>query len=382
MIDIIKLEIKMFFINKKNLSILIFLTALLLLFIKIKMDYNQDVTENYQMSINAEMSSIQDALKKLKYDLKNMPDNKDLSNLIEDYERDYNLLTDISYAISSKNYKMYLEKRIKSDEYFLDGINSGKYLTNYSVRDLEHEMNINKILLEKNIQPISTMYCTQTLNFITLLFQEEFVIAIILSVIFFSSSIISGDFDKQTYKLLYTQPIKINRIYCGKLIAALMINYFFVFSLIILGMGVTAIFSGIGNFNYPIKIYLNNIESYTTIAIFDIMLIMLLILLIACIVVLTLFISVLIKNSNLTMFILILIIFASNFIGNIKEFWIIAQINPFTYINLTEVLNGNSAFIMSNSNISINNAFLFLPSLCSVLIIISLFRLNKIKFSR
>lgn len=375
MLKLIKLELKKFILNRNNYILLLIFGALLAGFIYMKNQSN--IASSYSLSyqINNNLSMTQSTLPSLRQSLLDQPDNKRLQQSIASAELDIQLLTQMRTALLLDDWNLYLENKIQYDEKMAQEISSGMLSTSLSADEARKDVDINKLLLQQNIEPIFPDNSMQALNYVTVVLNSVFVILILVIVIYFTSSIIPSDFESETYKFLYTQPISKIKIFFSKFIAALIINYLW----IVLALGgsfliLIPIF-GLGNPNYPFNFILGETTSTIPVSQFIVMALFVLFLLVTLVIIFTLLISTFIHSSSTTLIIGLLLILMLCLGGEqMKSF---LQYNPFTYYRITDAMSGQLAFIYENSAINIKFIYILVP----ILLVIGM-GVNTISFKK
>lgn len=375
MLKLIKLELKKFMLNRNNYILLMVFGVLLAGFIYMKNQQNMAENYNLRENINNNLSLQQSALPRLRQELLAMPENKQLQKIITSSELDIQLLTQIKLALILEDWNLYLENKIQYDEKMAQEIASGMIITSLSADEVRKDVEINKLLLEQNIEPIFTENSMQALNYMTVVLNSLFVILILVLVIYFTSSLIPSDFESDTYKFLYTQPINKTKIFFSKVISALIINYSWI--LLVLGISFLSLIPifGLGNKDYPFTLVLGETRSTIPVIKFIFIALVVLFLLVTLAIVFTLLISIFIHSSSATLIIGLLLTLILCLGGDqMKKF---IQYNPFAYYRITDVITGQLAFSYENSAINLNSIYLVAP----ILLIIGVLA-NTISFKK
>lgn len=375
MLKLIKLELKKFMLNRNNYILLMVFGVLLAGFIYMKNQQNMAENYNLRENINNNLSLQQSALPRLRQELLAMPENKQLQKIITSSELDIQLLTQIKLALILEDWNLYLENKIQYDEKMAQEIASGMIITSLSADEVRKDVEINKLLLEQNIEPIFTENSMQALNYMTVVLNSLFVILILVLVIYFTSSLIPSDFESDTYKFLYTQPINKTKIFFSKVISALIINYSWI--LLVLGISFLSLIPifGLGNKDYPFTLVLGETRSTIPVIKFIFIALVVLFLLVTLAIVFTLLISIFIHSSSATLIIGLLLTLILCLGGDQMKNFI--QYNPFAYYRITDVITGQLAFSYENSAINLNSIYLVAP----ILLIIGVLA-NTISFKK
>ena len=377
MLKLIKLELKKYILNRNNYILLMVLGLLLAGFIYMK--NQQNMAANYQLreDINYNLNLQQSALPRLRQELLAMPENKQLQKIITSSELDVQLLTQIKTALLLEDWNLYLENKIQYDEKMAQEISSGMITTSLSADEARKDVEINKLLLEQNIEPIFTENSMQALNYMTVVLNSLFVILVLVLVIYFTSSLIPSDFESDTYKFLYTQPMSKTKIFFSKFISALIINYSWV--LLVLGISFLSLIPvfGLGNKEYPFTLVLGETTSTIPVSQFIFIALFVLFLLVALAIVFTLLISIFIHSSSATLIIGLLLTLILCLGGDQMKNFI--QYNPFAYYRITDAITGQLAFSYENSAINLNSIYLLAPILSIVGVLANTISFKKMR---
>lgn len=357
---LIRKEFKNFFINKKNWLIFGIIILAFYLFVESSARYDNQLTQALDDSVFYQLQSKQDALVNLEDEYRETPSNNDLGRIIQEVKSDIDLLYKMQYALLKGDWENYLENKIKLDSNLLLSIEEGRTITSLSTKDLKDEIEVNELLLEKGIPPINTLFSMEGLNFISVAMQRNTVLMILFVVAFFTCSFIACEFEKGTYKLLYTQPIGKIKITLSKIVSALLINYLWVFSILGVFFMVLSFIYGIGDFDYPTKLLVNNIELYIPIGYFNLLCIGVLFLLVTLVVIVVSLVSSLLRNSNLTLVVSVILFLVLTMLNKQNYFPDFSHLNPILYLDITNVLKGYSAFFTENPQLCINNIYLII----------------------
>lgn len=354
--ELIKLELKKFFLQRNNWILFGVIVILLGVFIypNILSDRHQWSYLPYSLKMQLEQSI--DNVPLWEQTLSELPENKAVVANLKDEKNSVEHFTTMLQGLEEENWDLYLEGRLKEDKQSLVGVKEGR-LVGPLVSDLQQEIELSELLLASHIKPIFTEYSMQSINFLILLLQHKMIVVFLFIVVFMSSHFISSDFEKETYKLLYTQPISKLKILMSKLLSALMINMGWMVVLIggfslILGM-----IYGFGDINYPTKLYVGGEIIYSTAGHYlGIGLAMLVCLVLLC-VVMTFIFSTLFHHTLIALITSALLLFLP-FIGMKNELFInIASYFPFSYEEVGAILSGKSLF----ETIGYEFAIVFLP---------------------
>ena len=107
-------------------------------------------------------------------------------------------------------------QRFNETEVSLKGIESENTISSKSIKEIEESIQINTYLIENNIEPIFDQVSMQGFNFIRVFLNNPISIILIILIIILSADIMSSEFDSNTYKLLFIQPISRKKILLSK----------------------------------------------------------------------------------------------------------------------------------------------------------------------
>lgn len=378
MYNLIKFEFKKFFSKKKNLlSIFIFIiitTIFSILNIQLDSNYNRNKSSMIAFSIE----SIENALLKLNSESEKNENSK-IEQIKKSYETELLLLNKQYNAIVSDNQIEELEYQIQLDNLLLTNIKNNMVITEISENELQDRINLNNILLDNNITPINTNWNMSSLNFFKIFLNGNSMLIIIILIIILTSDIVSSESENKTFYLLLTQPISKTKVILSKIISSILILLSTIGSILLIISLFLGFSQGFGDLNYPVKIVINDNIEYIKLGKYLIYLISNFITLIIFITILSIFISTLCKQS-LSSFSLTIIITISNYIivnnGMLNN---LAHLIPFTYINLSSVLQGDLIKIYNNNSINSVNMTYVLIFYSLILFVMSLFIFNKRK---
>lgn len=365
--SLIAFEMKKFIHRKKNFYVILLFVILSIIFISLNLNLEKNVAQSEKTSIEFNIESVKDGLASVKSDLKKYPNNQNLKNMQNDYERDLDLLEKMSTSFSKNDVQSYLKYKIESDENLVSDIENNKVISGVGINDIKQAIKINTILLENNITPINTNLSMEGFNFIRLFLNNPISIILAILIIILSADSVSSEFDSNTYKLLFTQPISKVKILISKIIATLIMVYSIILGILTILFLVLGLKNGFGNINYPIAFY-NGQSATIEIGNLIIYNLILLVVLIAFISILAITISSFTKNNSSSLATSIIIVvsaymFSKNGFGNS-----IAHLNPFVYLDISSVVQGTSSILYDNNYINLQFGILTLGISISLLI--------------
>lgn len=377
MMPLIKFEFVKFFRKPKNLILIFILSIIIGGFILMNLKIDKDITKNKLINISYDIESVENELVKIENEIIRLPDNDTLKNIKRSYEENLDLLKYKESAYISNNLLDVLKAEIKLDQNLLIDIQNGSVLSSDSEAEVSNRIYKNSILLEKEIEPINENFSMESFNFIKLVLNNPIILVIVISILIFTSDIISSESEDKTFNLLLTQPISKNKILISKIISSILISILIIFSILIIAFLILGFTNGLGNLDYPTRFILVNNIKYISLKKFSFYLCINFIVLIIFICNLSVFISSLTKQSSTSISINIVLTTTFYLIINNGLIKKISHLIPFAYINLSGLLQGTLAENFSNINLN------FFYSI-SILLIYSLiiFILNIIIFNK
>lgn len=384
MSSLIGFEIKKFCNRRKNLLVLILFIILSIIFITLNSSLESQLEKSEGASIDLEIQSVEDVLIKTKSEIERIPDNEKLKIINSNYEEELNLLKDLKNAYASEDFNKYLESKIQLDKNLLTNIENGNVISSQTPNEISQNIELNTVLLEEGIKPIYTSVSMEGFNFINLFLNNPISILIVIFIIILSSDIVSSEYDSNTYKLLFTQPISKITILLSKLVATLImvsITLFGIITICFLTLGFT---KGFGDINYPIQFYNNVVTEYISIGKFILFELVLFIILITFISIMSVAISSFSKSTSNSIAVSIIITVSGYMISSKGFFVKFAHLNPFVYFDISNVLKGSLATSYGNGNINFKYGAITLGLSIIILLIVNvlLFKRDNISFNK
>lgn len=247
---LIAFEIRKFFAKKKNYVVI----AILMVFNLIYIGLNLEIEADYMSYMNG--TDITSRIEQLTTNITSLKDgkiDKRKDEIIKMYEEDLRLLQAKSKAVSEDNWKENLRIDILLGEKSIEEVKSGKVEPISNLEEVESELEQNKILLEKDIRPISLGTTMEGLNFLRTSLNDIMPVLIVIMIFILSGDIIAGDIEEGTYKILFLQPISRGKILNSKIVANIILCLgatLITFLIFFIGLG---IMNGFGNPEYPVK---------------------------------------------------------------------------------------------------------------------------------
>lgn len=353
MFELIKLELKIFFKSKKNIIAILAFSILLIIIINVCNSIERSIINGQLESTEFTIESIEKNITSLN---EKYSENKNIYILdgIKECEEKKLIYESKREAIKNGNILESLGADIKIDEKTIKGIEEGTIILGETKEEIENRLTKNKYTFSQNIAPIYHVTMS-SYNFLIIMGKEVLPLFLIIMLFLFNGDIVSKDVDMGTYKLLLIQPISRVKVLYSKIISGIMGSIIGLFGILILFFICLGFIKGIGSPNYPMSFYniYNNSITNIPIAKFCIYLSIVLIFIIIFYVSLATLISTLSNNSvasigvSITMGISIFILNTQFKIA--QKF---AHLNPFTYNNIPNILNGT--FIKDFQNVNIN----------------------------
>ena len=241
-------------------------------------------------------------------------------------------------------------------------------------------------IYDNNLTPRADVWSDYSaLGLLVILFQKYYIIILPILFLIVASTSISGEFSNNTYKLLFSQPIKKLKIIIPKIISSIIVSTFLMLVAVLSALIIGTILNGFGELNAPILIFENltknpmkkcGILEYTHIETT--------ILVLGKLISYTIFISIFINSmailisslfkSKLTSIVTAIIIFIGTYftaplITGIKAF------NPMTYLNSYEIVTGINSLTIPE--IQLNLGVFILLTLSIIFIAFTLMKMKK-----
>lgn len=372
MICLIKFEIKKMLSSKKNLISLMILAIFCAGFSLMSNSIDQQFIKSNLTNIESNIESLNTASSDIKEELNNLKDNVQLKKIYASYTEELALLNDLKESYIQNDYQKFLKIQIALDENLLKQIENKEAISSADPTLLNSEILKNKLLLERNLKPINDDVSIQGFNFIKVILNATIVLIFMMFSLIISSSLISSEYEDNTYKLFFTQPVSKMKILFSKIIAAILFVNISIFLVLLLIFLASSAINGFGASNYPTLFYSASQNAYIDILKYDMFALLLLFIILSANCILGICLSTATKNTSAS--ISIALIIASAFYGlSTKGFLTkIAAFNPFTYIDISGTLNGNLSSINPNINftngILVNSIFLVIYLSISILL--------------
>lgn len=378
---IFEFEIKKFCLRKKNIITILILMGFTIFFIVANNSLDEKSSSSESLRNEQYIQSIESNLLKINEDIEKNPENTASIDIKNKEELNLDILHRMQSAYESKNMKEYLKCKNEFNEKQLIEVKSGQ-LSGENTKDIENKIQIDTFLLDNNINPINTYYSMEGLNYIRLYLSLSIIIIILLFVAILSADIVSSEFERETYKLLFTQPISKVKIYFGKLITLFFIVYTIVFGVILFSFLCLVVWKGMGAINYPTYYYNGNQIALVGITKVLLPSLLLLVFAIAFVTTLAFTLSGICKNSVSSISFSVIIIFLGLLMVSNNILPGIAHLNPFVYFDISGVVSGNVSILSGNHDVDFIHGFFVLGISTLILVGSNLFHLIKVKGNR
>lgn len=367
--NVIIFELKKFVSSKKNFIFIVVLALIIGIWVTLNSSIDTNMNDSKeQMMIN----DIEGLRGKISID--DNEDNEAIIKIISKYKNDLKLWQERLAAYQKKDYNEYLRKEIEINEDEIQNKKNGTAIGGRDIEDLENENKINKILIDENLKPINQNVSMEGFNFIRLLGTAPIAIIFMIVMITLTAGTISSEYDRGTWKLLFTQPILRWKIVLGKWISALIINILVITVIPTIYFLVLGIVNGFGAVSYPVQYFIDGTVQYIPISSFVLKEILMAFIIIVFLTTFSLFISKLNKTTAGAVSVSIIISVALYMLsssGILKE---INIINPFSYVDISNVLSGAVESVAMFSILQFSAIYLIFIS--AILFIITIL-LNK-----
>lgn len=384
MSSLIGFEIKKFCNRRKNLWVLLIFIILSIVFITLNSKLEKDLKKSEITSVDLEMESIKNSLTHVESEIIRLPDNEKLKQMKTSSEEDLKLLKGMKIAYSSNDMSKYLEYKIQKDSKLVDDIESGFVIAELNTEEMKRNIEINTVLLNEGIDPIFTQVSMEGFNFLRLFINSPISIIIVILIIVLSADVVSSEYDSNTYKLLFTQPISKRKILLSKIISSLIMVGVIVFGIIAVVFCVLGIKNGFGSINYPTLFYDNGVIGIVPLGKFLGYGLILFIILTTFICILAVTISSFCKSNSNSLSTSIIIAVALYMISSKGLFSALAHFNPFAYFDISNVLQGSIATTFDNINVNFKYGVLTLglSTIALLIVTILLFERRNMAFNR
>lgn len=392
MLSIIKLELKKFLKDRKNIAIIFIFIAIIFIFVFKNISCEEDRKLRVMPIIGEQLEVISRNMDLLSQDPE--PDEKAIDYLNKQLElgkkirRYASSMTKNEYTLKSKT-PMYLQTMISIDKLYIEMINNG-YIFKY-MKDIKYykaDLEQNTALLQQNIQVIDEGCSMEGFNFLRLCLNNIILMIILGVILFISTESYSSEIQYKTYKLLYTQPLNKNKIFFGKLISKIIISLVVVSAILTICTVILGITRGFGNFKYPIQMIVQGEIKIVPLSNYLVRQFILFFFILVFLCVLGTCISMFSKTISGAMSSGIIISGLLYMISNAEGLYKLKKFIPFSYFNVFEVLSsrkiveGSYQYLEStlsyNTGIVINIVWAIAISLIFSLIIINSRKMKKI----
>ncbi len=239
---LISFEIKKLFSQKKNILVMLLFIAFIGIYIFANLRAEARSTQRFLDELDIQSRNTQTILN-------TYSESSDKNSAKEIYyQNKYEMLKKIRFAVSKEDWRERLNLQIQLNELIMQNENPQE--TQFA--ELEEEIAIDRILLEKNIEPIDTTCSMLAFNFIALSYSNIMPLLIIMMIAMIGADSISGEYETGTHKPLMTQPMKKSVILFSKYVSNTVVTsglVAVVFGIAYLLLGLA---HGFGSADYPV----------------------------------------------------------------------------------------------------------------------------------
>ncbi len=367
----IEFEVKHFISKKKNWVTLILFISLLIAYVGL----NILLERNYQTNeLNIAQTNLE--LAREVSDQYFADASLHTDEQIDYFNESVQLCNMVVESIKNGNWRQQLLAQNRLDELNLRTTNS--YTASEKLA-IKKNIEVNEILLEKNIEPVFMNCSMQAYNFIRLAFTEFIPLLMIGFILLFVTDNVSGEIEKGTVKFLLMQPISKTKLLLSKIIAQTLIClgiFTAVFGGLFLLLGIV---KGFGDTDYPTVFYTGELVGISH---FVAAMLPMIVLMVVAAVAFSMLMSVMFNNNassiSVPLILLTALYLMTYHLGIIVDN---AQYNPLSYLYISDVLDGIPVKTLLNSKISYVNGLICLSVTAAVCYLLSavIFRRKEIR---
>jgi ABC-type transport system involved in multi-copper enzyme maturation permease subunit len=341
---LLKFELKKNF-RKKKFIILFLIVSLFVVGLFIRNALMQEkIAENATLSLNPHYQETSDLVGLFLEKLKDDPKNDKLRASYDNAVKMNDDIKDLQNAFKSRDWS--LIPQIEGD--FLKRVTTHLKLGNdyksLQGNKLEQRMQKNAILLKEHLPYEDENYSLDMPIFMKKTSTLLISLIGILTIVFIMGDQLSEEFESQTIKTLYTQPLRKWRILLSKYASLMTVSIFILFILFVLSAALSFLFGGKAwSFSYPQLVQFSNGFTYITTSEYLIKLAIIYVGAISFSFSLVLLVSVIFKNRFATILVSILILLSGITLTNQVKSWQTIQ-NPFYFFHFTELIERTKYF--------------------------------------
>lgn len=339
--DLFKFEWLKWSRNRKNLGIVLFVFILCFFSLfevkkseeKNKKDYFENIELNYQ-----DLSGV---IIQLSEQLDENPMDKEIEVKLSLYSDAMNELNEEHINLTENNWKKSLKNRVSYLRNIEQLINLGENIQlNDIPKNIPNDILHNEVLLKNNIEPFPITGSTRGVYFTKSLLDMFTTIFGILIIIFLFFDFFASEFEKKSCLLLFVQPFKRSRFFETKIKVAMLttISLSVLFLLLFTLFG-SQLSLSLGSINYPIAVNGSNIQSFSSLKLYNYFGIQFLfwLLLIMLTLLLIYLLSLVLKNSiEVLMISISLMVVPYFFVDALFDKYSIFKLTPFYYFSISE----------------------------------------------
>lgn len=366
---IINFEFKKFFHNNKNRIVAAMFAVCVFVFLNLSNSYDNSIRNNEAALIKMRIDGLEKDISNLEVlQIQNSGQYDFYSESIKTNENMLNILKDMYMHIEQEDRLSLLRDKIEYNNLNIELLSKPNIVSAISIDEIKKENVFLTYLADRNLEEINEQASVQADNAIILLSGYPAII-IIITAVFICADVLTSEFDNKTSYVLFSQPVKKHKIFFGKfLTSSVLITLFFTIFFILLYICLTIIKGGC-QYNYPYIYYNGNNDSLIPAISFILLSFVIVYLLLFFVISLTFFISSLFKTTVAAASVTAVFIFMFYLLSSQGLLDGIAHLSPFSYLNVSSVINGEASRLFNNTGVIFINGVMVLMISIIVLLI-------------
>lgn len=354
-INLLLFEIKKTIKTKKNIVIIALLILIITLMAFVSKGINSNNESNKVASVEYQITEIGNSINQLPEDNKIQR----VKEIREESLQEIEYLKKIIEAHKTGDWKKELEYKNILDENLINKLESGKAGGGEPIVIIKKRLLLNQELFKRNIEPVER-HSTKGFYFMNVILNTLLGFTGVILFTLLAGDTLAREFEKGTIKLLFTQPIKRQKLINSKLIISVFGCLAIIITLSLIAFVIGSLISGTGTHEYPVLISGDDIV-FSNLISFLLQCFILYSFVLIFVITLLFLISILSSSSILTISIGI-IVFSLSHLGIVKYEYLksFAHVLPFTYFETFKILDGSLAESLQNNNISMQNGLVVL----------------------
>mgnify|MGYP003455047547 FL=1 len=327
---ILSFELKKLLFSKRFLYTLLVL-VLLVVGVFVQNIFFQDLVEDEEKNkVTAYTQEVQKNLRELSSILEQTPEDENSKLKYQQLGKALNKIYAWNEELSSENWRVPLTRKKEFfEELLLYKELQGEFST--TTDEIKQIIAVSQHHLQVDIEPQSERYSIKMPNFLKLITSIYVNLGAIVLVLLLVGDSLTSEFEQRSIQFLYTQPVKKHSIIHAKFITAI-IAYAVITFVVYFAAWITAYFLGkAGSYDYPILLNLEGRFEFITIREYIVWSLIAITLSVLMVVALNFFISLLVKNTIVTLLITLLIIVVGYFGLQYVSASFIDWLNPFAF---------------------------------------------------